>query len=155
MPIEIERKFLVVNSNWKKNINTATLIKQGYLNSTPERTVRVRIKGEKGFLTIKGKTVNTTRAEYEYEIPFSDALEMMDLCEKPLIEKTRYEVIVTDNLWEIDVFDGDNKGLTVAEIELESENQEFILPSWAGKEVSHDAKYYNASLIKNPFKGWD
>jgi adenylate cyclase len=154
MPIEIERKFLVANSDWKNNISTATLIQQGYLNSTPKRTVRVRISGEKGYLTIKGKTINTTRAEFEYEIPLLEAQELIKLCERPFIDKTRYEVVENGNCWEIDVFIGENKGLTVAEIELESEGQEFTLPKWLGKEVSHEAKYYNASLIKVPFKNW-
>jgi len=154
MAVEIERKFLVANSDWKLKISKEITIKQGYLSSNPERTVRIRIAGEKGIITIKGKTVNTTRAEYEYEIPLSEALELMELCEKPLIEKARYEILEHGNLWELDVFEGDNKGLIVAEIELESENQEFILPAWAGKEVSHESKYYNASLIKNSFKNW-
>ena len=155
MPVEIERKFLVANADWELKISKETTIKQGYLSSNPERTVRIRIAGEKGILTIKGKTVNTTRAEYEYEIPLSEALELMDLCEKPLIEKVRYEVLENGNLWEVDVFKGENNGLTVAEIELESETQEFTLPSWIRKEVSQEPKYYNASLIKNPFKNWD
>ena len=154
MPIEIERKFLIANSDWKLKISTEKRIQQGYLNSTPERTVRVRIKGTKGYLTIKGKTVNTSRAEFEYEIPLLEAQQMMALCEKPLIEKTRYEVLENGNCWEIDVFEGDNKGLTVAEIELESEDESFKIPSWAGKEVSHEPKYYNVSLIQHPFKNW-
>lgn len=155
MPIEIERKFLVANSDWKLKISKEITIKQGYLSSNPERIVRIRIAGEKGIITIKGKTVNTTRAEYEYEIPFSETLELMDLCEKPLIEKIRYEVLEKGNLWEVDVFEGDNKGLIVAEIELECEDQEVLLPEWVGVEVSHESKYYNASLINNPFKNWD
>lgn len=154
MPVEIERKFLVANANWKLKINKETPIKQGYLSSNLKRTVRVRVKGDKGYLTIKGKTINTTRAEYEYEIPLSDALEMMDLCENPLIEKTRYEVLANGDLWEIDVFEGDNKGLIVAEIELESEDQEITLPLWIAKEVSHERKYFNSELINNPFKSW-
>ena len=154
MPLEIERKFLISNSVWKLKIDAETTIKQGYLSSNPERTVRIRIAGQKGIITIKGKTVNTTRAEYEYEIPLADALNLMELCEKPLIEKTRYNVLENGNLWEVDIFDGENKGLIVAEIELESEDQEFILPNWVGKEVSHEAKYYNTSLIKYPFKDW-
>tara|TARA_B100000809_G_scaffold33236_2_gene29051 strand:- start:1510 stop:1974 length:465 start_codon:yes stop_codon:yes gene_type:complete len=154
MPIEIERKFLVAKADWKLKINKETLIKQGYLSSKPERSVRVRIAGEKGIITIKGKTIKTTRAEYEYEIPLVDAINLMDLCEKPLIEKTRYNVLENGNLWEVDVFEGDNKGLTVAEIELESEEQEFVLPKWIGQEVSHENRYYNASLIKHPFITW-
>jgi len=154
MPIEIERKFLVANSDWKLNIRKEIRIQQGYLSAHPERTVRVRIASEKGIITIKGKTINTTRAEYEYEIPLSEAIELMRLCEKPILEKTRYEVLENGNCWEIDVFSGENKGLIVAEIELESETQEFSLPKWAGKEVSQEIKYYNSSLIKAPFKDW-
>ncbi len=154
MPIEIERKFLVTNSDWKSITNKETLIKQGYITSNLKRTVRVRVKEEKGFLTIKGKTVNTSRAEYEYEIPLSEALELMNLCEGPLIEKTRYEVIQNGDLWEVDVFEGANKGLIVAELELESEDQEVTLPDWVGKEVSHEEKYFNSKLINNPYRGW-
>jgi adenylate cyclase len=154
MPIEIERKFLVSNSDWKLNISKEIIIQQGYLSANPERTVRVRIAKEKGFLTIKGKTINTTRAEYEYEIPLSEAKELMTLCEKPILEKTRYEVLENGNCWEIDVFSGDIKGLIVAEIELESETQEFISPKWIGTEVSQETKYYKASLIKVHFKDW-
>ena len=152
--LEIERKFLVANDSWKQEVTNSTAIKQGYLNSTPERTVRVRIRGEKGYLTIKGKNENLTRKEFEYEIPLSEANELLDLCEKPIIEKIRHLVIKDEFTWEIDVFEGDNKGLIVAEIELTSENQRFETPAWIGKEVSADARYFNSSLIKLPYSKW-
>jgi len=154
MAVEIERKFLLANSNWRALINNSTSIKQGYLNSNHERTTRVRIKGDKGFLTVKGKSNGTKRLEFEYEIPLDDANEMLQLCEKPIIEKIRYEIHINDDIWEIDEFDGDNKGLLVAEVELENENQEVTIPEWIGTEVSHENKYFNSSLIKNPFSRW-
>lgn len=152
--LEIERKFLVANDSWKQEVTNSTVIKQGYLNSSPERTVRIRIRGEKGYLTIKGKNENLTRKEFEYEIPLSEANELLDLCEKPIIEKTRHLVNQGKHTWEIDVFEGDNKGLIVAEIELTSENQSFETPAWIGKEVSADARYFNSSLIKLPYSKW-
>ncbi len=154
MGVEIERKFLLNSDEWRSKSDDGKSIKQGYLNSHAERTVRVRTIGEKGFLTIKGKNKGTTRLEYEYEIPKQEALELLNLCEKPIIEKTRFVVRENGNTWEVDEFEGDNKGLMVAEIELETEHQEVKIPDWAGREVSHDKKYYNASLIKNPYKNW-
>ena len=154
MGVEIERKFLLKNDDWKENVDEKIEIKQGYLNSFPERTVRVRIKADKGILTIKGKTINSTRAEYEYEIPLKDAQEMITLCEKPVVEKIRFIVNVNSKIWEIDVFDGENKGLIVAEVELENEDESIELPHWIGKEVTQEAKYYNSNLIKNPFCNW-
>lgn len=154
MGLEIERKFLVKNTNWKGLIEQKNYIKQGYLNSNIERTVRVRITNQTAFLTIKGKTKNTTRQEFEYEIPFEDAESLLKLCETPLIEKVRYTVKHEGKLWEIDKFEGDNEGLVVAEIELANEDEEITLPNWIGEEVSHDAKYYNSSLIRKPFKNW-
>jgi CYTH domain-containing protein len=155
MAQEIERKFLTSSEGWKENVSRAITIKQGYLNSEPNRTVRVRIAGEQGFLTIKGRSTGYTRAEFEYEIPVTDALEMVDLCEQPIIEKTRYLVNEHGKTWEVDVFTGANQGLTVAEIELESETEEFILPTWVGPEVSEDPRYFNSSLIRNPFGSWE
>lgn len=155
MPKEIERKFLLKNEDWRSLPKTAIPIKQGYLNSEKERTVRVRIKGEKGFLTVKGKTVNASRLEFEYEIPQSDALQLLKLCESPIIEKIRYEVPLNGNVWEIDEFDGINKGLIMAEVELESENQSFIKPNWIGEEVTSDIRYYNSNLISHPFSKWE
>ena len=120
----------------------------------PARTVRVRIKKGKGFLTIKGKTIKTTRQEFEYEIPLEEAQELLAWCVPSIIEKTRYLVKYEGLTWEIDVFEGDNKGLEVAEIELEKEAQIITLPTWIGQEVSHEARYYNANLITTPFKNW-
>ena len=154
MGLEIERKFLLKNNNWKKAVRNQFAIKQGYLNDDPNRTVRVRIKGSKGILTIKGKTVNATRAEYEYEIPLSDAQELINLCEKPIIDKTRYIVDYQNKTWEIDIFYGENDGLILAEIELDSEQEEFDLPEWAGQEVTTDSRYYNSNLAKKPISKW-
>lgn len=154
MGVEIERKFLLVNSDWKKTSDKGTAIQQGYLNSNPERTTRVRVKGTKGFLTVKGKSEGTKRLEFEYEIPLADAKELLALCEKPIIEKVRYEVHLNDAIWEIDEFEGENMGLIIAEVELENENQHVTLPSWIGKEVSDEKKYFNSALIKNPFSKW-
>ena len=155
MALEIERKFLLKNDTWKPLIKEEILIKQGYLNSEKERTVRVRTYGDKGVITIKSKNNNLTRKEFEYPIPLADVIEMLELTEMPIIEKTRFIVINDGNTWEIDVFKGVNKGLVVAEIELESETEKFEIPDWIGEEVSADPKYYNASLIKHPFTAWN
>jgi len=129
---------------------------QGYLSTLKERTVRVRTFDKKGFLTVKGVTTGISRAEYEYEIPFKDAGEMLDtLCERPLIEKRRYRVKHEGMIWEVDVFLGDNEGLVLAEVELENETQQLSLPRWIGDEVSQDPRYFNANLVKNPFTKWN
>ena len=154
MGLEIERKFLLKNSDWEKWINQKTSIKQGYLNSDIERTVRVRTTDKVALITIKGKTENTSRQEFEYEIPFEDAESLLKLCETPLIEKTRLIIKYQGRVWEIDRFEGENEGLLIAEIELAREDEEVVLPSWIGEEVSHDARFYNSALIKNPFKNW-
>lgn len=154
MPQEIERKFLLTNDDWKAEVDRAVRMKQGYLNSAKERTVRIRIAGEQAFLTIKGPVSGVTRPEFEYEVPVSDGLAMMELCEQPVIEKTRYYVKRGLHLWEIDVFTGANEGLVVAEIELASEAEEFERPTWLGEEVSAEVKYYNSSLIELPFSCW-
>jgi adenylate cyclase len=151
---EIERKFLVAGDAWKSQA-TGTAYRQGYLNSTKERTVRIRTIADKAFLTIKGLTVGATRAEYEYEIPLADCNEMLDtLAEKPLIEKNRYKIPFAGLTWEIDEFFGDNAGLVVAEVELGSEGQGFEKPEWVGKEVTADPRYFNSNLIKHPYKRW-
>lgn len=154
--VEIERKFLVLSDNYKKEAATKKRIVQGYLNSNPERTVRVRIKGDQGFLTIKGKSndAGTTRMEWEKEIPVSDAEQLLLLCEKGAIDKIRYEIKSGIHTFEVDEFFGDNEGLTVAEIELSDENEAFEKPSWLGKEVTGDQRYYNSQLSNNPFKAW-
>jgi len=155
MGIEIERKFLLSADTWKEPAK-GTYYRQGYLNSQKERTVRVRTIGDTGFLTIKGISVGATRMEYEYEIPVEDARVLLsELCEKPLIEKNRYKIEFAGFIWEVDEFFGENEGLIVAEIELESEGQQFEKPEWVGKEVSDDPRYFNSSLIKNPFSSWE
>lgn len=154
MPNEIERKFLVKDTRWKA-LGNGKLFRQGYLSLEPERTVRVRVAGDKGFLTIKGKTTGVTRAEYEYEIPVSEAASMLDnLCAGPRIEKMRYRIHHAGQIWEVDEFLGDNAGLVVAEIELESEDQQIDLPEWVGEEVSGDPRYYNSNLTLHPFSQW-
>jgi CYTH domain-containing protein len=151
---EIERKFLVKGDVWK-SLAKGTRYRQGYLNSVKERTVRVRTVGDKGFLTIKGITTGASRAEYEYPVPVSDAEAMLnDLCEKPLIEKNRYKIEDRNLTWEVDEFFGENRGLIVAEVELESEDQSFEKPGWVGEEVTGDPRYFNANLIKHPFTKW-
>lgn len=155
MSVEIERKFLVDLDKWSLVEKPKGLYcKQCYLTADSEKSVRVRVLGEKGFMTIKGKTSNLTRPEFEYEIPAKDAEEMILLFGKELIEKTRYLIDIENNTWEVDVFDGDNKGLIVAEIELKSENESFTHPNWISDEVSHDPKYINANLQKEPFCNW-
>lgn len=155
--VEIERKFLVLSDSYKKEAATQKRIVQGYLNSNPERTVRVRIKGDQGFLTIKGKSndAGTIRMEWEKEIPLSDAEQLLTLCEKGAIDKIRYEIKSGIHTFEVDEFFGDNEGLTVAEIELSDENEAFEKPSWLGKEVTGDQRYYNSQLSNNPFKAWE
>ncbi len=155
MPLEIERKFLVSSSAWRASVHQSTTLSQGYLNTHKERTVRVRIAGARGILTIKGQTINTTRQEFEYDIPLADAQKLLLLCEPPIIEKTRHLVKANGLLWEIDVFEGVNKGLIVAEVELQSEKDNVTPPSWIGKEVSNDPRYYNSNLINHPFQDWE
>ena len=155
MGVEIEKKFLLKGRDWEK-LAEGTSYRQGYLSSVKERTVRVRTIDDKGFLTIKGISVGATRLEFEYEIPFNEANELLDeLCEKPLIEKKRYKVNVSGNTWEIDDFFGENEGLVVAEIELEHEEQQFEKPEWVGEEVTGDPRYFNSNLIKEPFTKWN
>lgn len=152
MAIEIERKFLVVSDAWRSA--PAVYFCQGYLNRNKERTVRVRVAGEQGFLTIKGANSGASRVEFEYEIPLAEARQMLALCDGPLIEKYRRKISYAGMLWEVDEFLGDNQGLVVAEIELESETQTFAKPDWTGEEVTQDARYYNSNLSVNPFKNW-
>ncbi|MFK7771335.1 MAG: CYTH domain-containing protein [Saprospiraceae bacterium] len=154
MPKEIERKFLLKNDNWRSQFISRTIIKQGYLSTQKERTVRVRILGDKGYLTIKGETIGMTRLEFEYEIPVQEAKELLQLCEKPLIEKERFIVSMGKLEWEIDIFEGDNEGLELAEVELEDEKQVVEIPDWVGEEVTFDNRYFNSSLVKLPFRNW-
>lgn len=155
MGTEIERKFLLTGEDWKA-LAGGIHYRQGYLNSQKERTVRVRTIDDNGFLTIKGISVGATRMEYEYEIPVEDANVLLDeLCEKPLIEKNRSRIDFGGFVWEVDEFFGENEGLVVAEIELESEDQQFDKPAWVGDEVSGDSRYFNSNLIKHPYNSWD
>jgi adenylate cyclase len=151
---EIERKFLVVGEGWRQEA-TGTLYRQGFLSTEPERTVRVRVAGDRGWITIKGRTAGARRAEFEYEIPAADAQKMMEtLCRHPLIEKVRYMVRTGGRVWEVDVFRGANAGLVVAEIELEAEDEAFEKPSWIGDEVTEDPRYFNSSLVEHPYSAW-
>ena len=154
--LEIERKFLVKTSAYKEVSSSYTRIVQGFLNTHPERTVRVRIKGEVGYLTIKGKSnkEGTTRFEWEKEIPLTEAENLLKLCEEGVIEKIRYEVHIENHVFEIDEFFGNNQGLIIAEVELNSEDEVFEKPSWLGTEVTGKIKYYNSQLSKKPFKEW-
>ena len=154
MAKEIERKFLIKRELWQPQ-NQGQEIRQGYLSLDPERTVRVRTKGAKGYLTIKGKNQGISRTELEYEIPYEEACQMLEeLCLRPLVEKTRYLEQHGRQLWEIDIFAGDNEGLAVAEAELPSEDTALALPIWIDREVSGEARYYNSNLIKLPYKNW-
>ena len=151
---EIERKFLVKGDSWRAGAH-GKRYRQGYLSTVKERTVRARVAGDQGFITIKGLTVGDSRPEYEYEIPLADANEILDqLAEKPIIEKTRYRIPQGDVVFEVDEFEGVNKGLIVAEVELKSEDQKFDKPAWLGNEVSNDPRYFNANLVAKPFMTW-
>jgi CYTH domain-containing protein len=150
---EIERKYLVAGEAYK-TLGHGTLIRQGYLNSAAERVVRVRTMGDRATLTVKGPNRGATRAEFEYEIPLADALCLLDLCEQPLIEKTRTLVPAGGLIWEVDEFHGVNQGLTVAECELESEDQTVAPPAWVGPEVTGDPRYFNSNLVARPFTMW-
>jgi adenylate cyclase len=152
MATEIERKFLVRGDEWRSGKGLRCI--QGYLNRDKERTVRIRIAGIKAFLTIKGITRGSTRAEFEYEIPPSEAEALLKLCDGPLIEKMRYTIAHAGMTWEIDEFKGANTGLVVAEIELHAEDQAFERPAWVGREVTKDIRYFNSSLAMRPYSTW-
>ena len=154
--IEIERKFLVNSLDFMEKAHQKSRIVQGYLNSNPERTVRIRMKGDKGYITIKGigNGSGLSRFEWEKEIPLADAERLLILCEKGIIDKIRYEVKFENHIIEVDVFAGDNEGLILAEIELKSETEQIQKPNWLGEEVTNDKKYYNAYLSNNPFQDW-
>ena len=152
MGVEIERKFLVTGAGWRQA--TGVRISQGYLNRDEHRTVRVRVAGEQAHLTIKGMTEGASRAEFEYEIPVEDGEQLLKLCEGPLIEKIRRTMVCDGATWEVDEFLGENAGLIVAEVELQSEDQAFARPEWLGKEVTDDARYFNSNLATHPFSRW-
>jgi len=153
---EIERKFLVKNKDFKLFAFQSEEIVQGFLSSVPERTVRIRIKNEKGFITIKGKSnqSGTTRMEWEKEIPLKEAETLLEICESDIIKKTRFYIKVEKHVFEVDEFYEKNEGLIIAEIELNSEKEKFIKPAWLGKEVTGDVKYYNSQLKNNPYLNW-
>ena len=155
MAKEIERKFLVVGDAWRDDVTASHVFRQGYLSTVKERTVRVRDVDGHGLLTVKGITIGATRTEFEYPIPGDDAAYMLDeLCERPIIEKTRHLVVHEGVTWEVDEFAGENTGLIVAEVELDDADQEIELPAWAGDEVTDDPRYFNANLIAHPFAVW-
>ncbi len=154
MALEIERKYLVSDDAWRA-LAQGTQYRQGYLSTTPERTVRVRLIADKGYLTIKGVSKGAVRLEYEYPIPGHESQTLLDeLCEKPLIEKKRYKIDFKGLTWEVDEFFGENQGLILAEVELQNENQQFEKPEWIGIEVTQDARYFNANLIRHPYRMW-
>jgi len=152
---EIERKYLVDTDKWQQLEKPhGELYRQGYLLTDPTKTIRVRQTNDKGYLTVKGLTVGASRLEYEYEIPFDEAGELLDNFSVAELCKTRYKITADDKTWEVDEFLGDNKGLIVAEIELGSEDERFVIPAWVGEEVTGQTKYYNSNLTTEPFKNW-
>lgn len=155
MPLEIERKFLVRKELWQQcDKHSGELFRQGYLLTDPTKTIRVRQTSEKGFITIKRISVGATRAEYEYEIPVSEAEELLNHFAGSELSKNRFKILFEGKLWEVDEFLGDNEGLIVAEIELQSEEEIFSIPNWVDIEVTSEEKYYNSSLTLNPYKNW-
>lgn len=155
MPIEIERKFLVVDDSWRDQLTRSVHLHQGYLSNNKHASVRVRIEGDQANINIKGMTIGVQRPEYEYPIPTDEAQTLLDtLCMRPTLNKTRHYVTIDQHVWEVDEFHGDNAGLVVAEIELGAVDEVFTLPAWAGKEVSDQERYYNVCLIKHPYSQW-
>ena len=154
MPLEIERKFLVKGRPWME-AGAGTPIRQGYLAQSEESVVRVRASGQQAWLTIKGPTRGLSRLEFEYEIPLEDASPLLELCGEGLVEKTRYRIAERGVVFEVDVFEGANAGLVVAEVELNHEEEEFFRPEWLGEEVSHDPRYRNSELSSRPYSSWD
>jgi adenylate cyclase len=155
MATEIERKFRLIDDSWRNQIRSSTLLRQGYLANTTRASVRVRLAGNEGWLSVKAMTPGRARAEYEASIAASDATEMLNrLCEGPLIEKWRHIVVYQDHAWEIDEFLGENAGLVIAELEIESEEATFPSPPWLGQEVTHDERYYNFRLSQRPWRRW-
>jgi adenylate cyclase len=154
MAKEIERKFLVRDKRYRQLAEPISY-RQGYLSTDKERIVRVRIEGDKAYLTVKGTTDGITRIEYEYEIPPAEAEHILDeLCKKPIIEKDRYKIEYNGVVWEVDEFHGPNEGLVVAEVHLKREDQKLSIPEWIGEEVSHEPKYFNSNLVQNPYNKW-
>ncbi len=152
---EIEHKFLVVGDDWRSQVRSSTRIVQGYLAHTDRATIRVRIRSEKAYLTLKGPSSGIARSEYEYPIPVADAQAMLDeMAAGPVVDKVRHLIDVDGFTWELDVFAGENSGLVMAEVEVPSADTEFPLPEWAGQEVSDDPRYYNVNLAQNPYRNW-
>lgn len=155
MPLEIERKFLVTGDGWRRTVVRSELFRQGYLATTASSSVRVRVGGQRGWLSVKGRVVGMSRPEYEYEIPLAEANEMLaGFCAEGCLEKIRHWLPAGEREWEIDEFLGANAGLVVAELEIESEDAEFERPAWLGREVTDDVRYYNASLAQRPYGNW-
>ena len=155
MPTEIEHKYLVDKNLWKQvTSNNCVQIRQGYLLTDPNKTIRIRTSGEKGFITIKGKMVGASRPEFEYEIPIADANQLINNFCSGIIEKTRHYVNHENKIWEVDVFEGLNSGLIVAEIELENENESYIKPNWVNLDIKNDNKYANSNLTIRPYNTW-
>lgn len=155
MPIEIERKFLLANEDWRDEVVRSSRIRQGYLGKIDKASVRIRVQGDKANINVKSATLSMRRMEYEYEIPLDEAEEMLDqLCAHPQVDKTRYIVERGQHVWEIDEFYGDNSGLIVAEVELADEHESIDKPIWLGQEVTADPRYYNVNLVKHPFSQW-
>tara|TARA_B110000459_G_scaffold163313_1_gene180061 strand:- start:528 stop:998 length:471 start_codon:yes stop_codon:yes gene_type:complete len=154
--IEIERKFLITSNSYREQASTKAVLTQGYLSSSPERTVRIRLIDQTGYITVKGKSNESglSRFEWEKEISKPEAEALLELCEETVISKTRFKVRIEDHLFEVDEFDGPNKGLVIAEVELGSENEVFSKPNWLGDEVTDDKKYYNSNLSQHPFCDW-
>ncbi|MCH9672619.1 MAG: CYTH domain-containing protein [Gammaproteobacteria bacterium] len=155
MAIEIERKFLTASDDWLAEADEGVVMRQGYIHNSQGVTVRARIAGDAAWLTVKGPTEGIARAEFEYSIPVGDAQRMLDsMCDGPLIEKRRYRIARAPHVWEIDVFAGENEGLTLAEIELADAEEPYDRPQWLGLEVSDDERYFNAYLVNHPFRSW-
>ncbi len=154
MAIEIERKFLVSNDNWRQHTTSSLRMVQGYLGGNANSSIRIRVCGEVADINIKARVIGVQRNEYEYMIPVTEAEEMLQLCDKPLIEKTRHQLSHAGHTWEIDEFCGENEGLIVAELELGAVNEQFERPDWLGKEVTEDVRYYNICLVENPYRSW-
>lgn len=155
MAREIERKFLVVNDDWRRRVSSTADYRQGYLSNNDKCSIRVRVDGNHGFLNLKSASLDIVRTEYEYQIPLADAREMLtDLCSDQPVEKRRHFVEHEGHTWEIDVFEGENRGLVIAEIELDEVDSKFSLPSWVGAEVSDDPRYYNVYLARHPYSRW-
>jgi adenylate cyclase len=155
MGIEIERKFLVIDDSWREGAEPGIVMQQGYLIAAKQASVRVRVEGKQARLNIKSMTLGVRRQEFEYPIPLHDAQTLLKtLCARPLIEKVRYPVHYGGKVWEVDVFKGENTGLVVAELELQHEAESFEIPSWLGREVSDDPRYYNTSLVRHPYRDW-